>query len=430
MSVQDRVRAILHAQKPRPELPGLTPVRPNHTDAHASAVAGSEALEDVLGGSWRGSAGARSFVVERTFDSALPHGTQRIGTYAENLARGMTSATMLNGGRDVRAPLMFFDLETTGFNGGAGTLAFLVGCGWFDEAGAFHTRQYLLTDREPEMLAALAADFERAATLVSFNGRSFDAPLLEMRCLFHRLAWFAEQLPHLDVLHPSRRFWRRGEMECSLAALERNVLGFNRSSDVLGIDVPARYFRFVRTGDARPLVAVLEHNRRDLLSLAGLTACLLRLATEGHQAAHDAREALALGRLYLQAQLAERACGAFQCALALSRSQTALRIEALRGLAETRRRTRAHAEAAECWRELLDLADCPGPVAHEAARALAIHHEHRMRDLRAAQAFARHGLERSPGASHANALQHRLNRLERKLKVRDAQSEAAPRLAL
>jgi hypothetical protein len=330
----------------------------------------------------------------------------------------------------VPAPLIFFDLETTGFNGGAGTLAFLVGCGWFDQAGAFQTRQFLLTDREPEMLGALAADFARAATLVSFNGRSFDAPLLEMRCLFHRLPWFAEELPHLDVLHPSRRFWRRGEMECSLGVLERTVLGFNRSSDVLGIDVPARYFRFVRTGDARPLAAVLEHNRRDLVSLAGLTACLLHLATEGPRAAHDAREALALGRLYLQARLPEQACEAFQCALSLSRSQTALRVEALRGLAETWRRARAHTEAAGCWQELLDLADCPEHVAHEAARALAIHHEHRVRDLRAAQAFARHGLERSPGASHANALQHRLNRLERKLKVRDAQSEAAPRLAL
>jgi uncharacterized protein YprB with RNaseH-like and TPR domain len=423
------VRAILQGQKLRRGPSGSASPHVDCNDGQTTG-AGSHALEDVLGGDWRGTSGTRAFVVERTFDAALSHGTWRIGEYAERIARGITSAAMLNGGRDAPPPLMFFDLETTGFNGGAGTLAFLVGCGWFDDAGTFCTRQYLLADREPAMLNALAADFEQTGTLVSFNGKSFDAPLLEMRCLFHRLPWFAEETPHVDVLHPSRRFWRHGEMECSLAALERHVLGFNRSSDVMGIDVPARYFRFVRAGDARPLAAVLEHNRRDLLSLAGLTASLLHLATDGHRAAADAREALALGRLYLQAQLTEKACAAFQCALSLSRSRTALRVEALRGLAETRRRTRAHAEAAECWRELLDLAECPGHVAHEAARALAIHHEHRVRDLRAAQAFARYGLERSPGASHTTALQHRLGRLERKLRIQDAQNEAAPRLAL
>ena len=118
---------------------------------------------------------------------------------------------------------MFFDLETTGLSGGAGTLAFLVGCGWFDADGAFVTRQYVLArsgDERP-MLQVLADQFATAGSLVSFNGKSFDAPLLESRFLFHRLEWLGGRLPHLDILHPARRFWRAepvgGEVSsCSL----------------------------------------------------------------------------------------------------------------------------------------------------------------------------------------------------------------------
>ena len=299
----------------------------------------------ILDGEWRGAAGARWFVVERAFQPDSFYGSRTVGELGERISEGMPSARMLNGGRDVRAPLTFFDLETTGLNGGAGTLAFLVGCGWFEGSGTFRTRQYLLLDHEPSMLLALARDVDDVGTLVSFNGKSFDVPLLEMRYLFHRLPWFGDERPHLDVLHPSRRFWRSGEGiegECSLTMLERKVLGVNRTGDVPGFEIPGRYFRFVRTGEVRPLAAVLEHNRRDLLSLAGLTARLLQLAAEGHRVVQDAREALALGRLYARAHLEPQACEAFQWALSLKGSSSSLKVEALRGLAETRRRERHH----------------------------------------------------------------------------------------
>ena len=106
---------------------------------------------------------------------------------------------------------MFFDLETTGLSGGAGTLAFLVACGWFDADGAFVTRQHVLTEfsHERSMLGAMAGDLASAGTLVSFNGKSFDAPVLETRHLFHRLEWMFGAVPHIDVLHPSRNFWGR-----------------------------------------------------------------------------------------------------------------------------------------------------------------------------------------------------------------------------
>src|SRR5262249_28864120 len=141
-----------------------------------------------------------------------------------------------------------------------------------------------VTDERP-LLALVADELDRAGALVSFNGKSFDAPLLETRYLFHRVSTNVRTLPHVDVLHPARRFWKTRSASarayhaadadaCSLASLEKQMLGVRRVGDVPGLEIPRRYFQFIRTGDSRPLAAVLEHNRLDLLTLAALTARL------------------------------------------------------------------------------------------------------------------------------------------------------------
>jgi hypothetical protein len=301
--------------------------------------------------------------------------------------------------------------------------------------GAFVTRQHVLTraaDERPT-LQAVAAELAQAGALVSFNGRSFDAPLLETRFLYHRLPWPGERVPHVDVLHPARRFWRSeppaGEMSsCSLGVLERQVLGAGRAGDVPGYEAPARYFQFVRTGDASPLAGVLAHNRMDLLSLAGLTVRLLTLVARGPAEARDAREALALGRVYERAALPGRAADAYECALGLERVEraVALRIEATRALALLARRSRRYQEAAMRWRELLATPACPPAVAREAAEALAVHHEHRERDLESARAFALRSLDAEIVPARDRAVRHRLARLERKI----SSVQAVPRLQL
>src|SRR5206468_2143283 len=174
----------------------------------------------------------------------------------------------------------------------------------------------------------------RAGALVSFNGKSFDAPLLETRFLFHRLDWIGEQLPHVDVLHPARRFWPGSDprleirdhaagprsASCSLAALERRLIAITRTDDVPGFEVPARFFRFLRTGDAALLVPVLEHNRLDLLAVAALMSRLLHLSQAGARAAASAGEALALGRLYMRGGFEARAREAFTHSIEMSRA--------------------------------------------------------------------------------------------------------------
>jgi uncharacterized protein len=429
-SLGDRIRGIVKAPGPPPAssaAPSSAPPPPRPAAPAPSDVG------RTLGGDWRGGC----LVVERRRPNGTRHGRQTVGAVAEELDRSAAEARLFAAG-EPRPPFVFFDLETTGLNGGAGTHVFLVGCGWFADDGAFLTRQFLLTRpgdqrHERPMLDTVRAELARAGTLVSFNGKSFDAPLLETRYLFHRLEWMGGDLPHLDILHPARRFWglnmarptrelhalpsaREG---CTLGALERKILGAKRIGDVAGFDVPSRYFQFVRTGSSQPLVAVLEHNRQDLLTLAALTVRLLYLSRVGPPAARDAAEALALGRTYARAGHEDRARQALARAIAMSRAPAGafdpVRIEGLRSLALAWRRVRQFDEAAKCWRELLDARGCPPHVAREATEALAIHHEHRTRNLLTARDFALQGLAALSTPVAQEATQHRLARIERKL---------------
>jgi uncharacterized protein YprB with RNaseH-like and TPR domain len=411
VSFADRVRGVIAGPHP-PARPVIDPAPPQPADSHLAC----------LGGEWLGR-DRSCFVVERRRDAHSRHGRESIGHLAERLSRYADEAAMLSGTARARAPFVFFDLETTGLSGGAGTYAFLVGCGWFDD-GTFMTRQFLLTrfaDERP-MLDAVAGELSRAGALVSFNGKSFDVPVLETRYLFHRLAWVAADVPHVDVLHPARRFWRKpasAETNCSLTTLEGAILGARRTGDVPGHEIPERYFRFVRSGDPRPLAAVLEHNRLDLLTLAGLTARLLELLRSGPDAASTAREALALGHLYGRAGIDSRAREAFQRAVGLSRAPGGafdpVKLDALRALALSLRHARAFDEAAACWQQILNVRGCPPVLARDATEALAIHHEHRVRDLTAATGYALRTLEEGGGPARTDAARHRLARLQRKM---------------
>jgi uncharacterized protein len=214
---------------------------------------------------------------------------------------------------------------------------------------------------------------------------------------------------------------------CSLAALEREIVGARRAGDVPGFEIPGRYFQFVRSADAGPLKAVFEHNRLDLLTLASLTARLLHLTRTGPAGARDAREALALGHVYTRAGFEERACAAYRHAIDRCRSPRGaydpIRIHALRMLALAWRRARRYDEAASCWCDLLAIRGCPLQLEREATAALAVHHEHRRRDLTSAKAFALRSLESGTQPAWKDAVHHRLARLDRKMALQSLKFE-------
>jgi uncharacterized protein YprB with RNaseH-like and TPR domain len=415
----DRIRGVVSGGVNR-TAPPIAPAPPaDHEAGHAPPASQTQTPDlSALGGAWQDAV----YVVDREWGPQASHGRERVGELATRLHGAAEDAgSLFASGTRPRVPLVFFDLETTGLSGGAGTHAFLVGCGWFD-ADRFVTRQFLMTrysDERP-MLQTVARELRKAGAIVSFNGKSFDAPVLETRYLFHRLEWFGGGMAHIDVLHPARQFWKRDD--CSLVALEQQLIGHRRIGDVPGFEIPARFFQFVRSGNAAPLAPVLQHNRLDLLSLASLTARLLDLARRGPGAARDTREAVALGRVYARAGADERAWEAFSRAVAICRAPATAydpaKIDALRGLALTCRRIRRYEEAARHWQTLLAIRGCPETLAAEAAEALAIHHEHRLRDFESARSFALRSLEqveRGNRPSRTQAVKHRLGRLDRKL---------------
>ncbi len=315
----------------------------------------------------------------------------------------------LLGGSDGK--LLFLDLETTGLAGGAGTYAFLVGCGWFD-GGIFRLRQFLLADfaAERALLEAVAQLTDYVSCVVTYNGKTFDLPLIETRFALQRIQTPFADLAHVDLLHPARRMWRQDDVECRLTYLEQALCGYEREGDVPGFEIPSRYFRYVRSGDARPLQAVLEHNRLDIVSLAMLTARASQLLEEGPSAATTPREAFGIGCLYERVGLLDEALASFR------RSRI---VEGVRASAILLRRLRRYEEAAAAWRELLAARSCPPGYVREATEALAVHHEHRARDLEAARTFALQALRLPATAARQDAVKYRLARLDRKLGSRD-----------
>ncbi|HWK11113.1 MAG TPA: ribonuclease H-like domain-containing protein [Vicinamibacterales bacterium] len=384
----------------------------------------------------------RAVIVDRRYESDRFHGTRRVGDC--DVADGDTLRLLdpalpprleqpCEGSTD-DARTIFVDLETTGLSGGAGTMAFLVGCGWFD-MGAFQVRQFLLTSYASEraLLDAVATCFDAASLLVTYNGKTFDVPVMETRWMFHRMRMPLESVRHFDMLHPARRLWRArdtaGPSEesagCRLSTLERELCGVRRVGDVPGLEIPGRYFQFLRTGDARPLEPVLEHNRLDLISLAAVTAHAVQLVEEGTACCRDATETLALGRVYERAGCTDRALEAYRRAATSGDASVDVIAEATYRLAIRLRRDRRFADAAECWRRLLDLkqgrtgrrSTLLGPLRQVAVEALAIHHEHRERDYAGARELALQLLDDADGVSRVkpDITRRRLARLDRKL---------------
>lgn len=167
---------------------------------------------------------------------------------------------------------LVLDLETGGL---AGTPVFLIGAIVLDGEGALRVQQWMARDyaEEASILRALAERATRAATWVTFNGKTFDVPFLLDRALVHRVPLPAPT-EHVDLLPRARRRWGKRFSDCRLTTLERGVLGRTRLGDVPGRDVPDLFHHFIRTGNARPLRAVLEHNRQDLLACLELLGLL------------------------------------------------------------------------------------------------------------------------------------------------------------
>src|SRR5467141_2475686 len=254
---------------------------------------------------------------------------------------------------------LFLDTETTGLAGGTGTYAFLIGLAWWD-AGGLQSEQFLMRDftEEYSILHELAERAAERPVLVTFNGKSFDWPLLENRFTMTRSIAVPKLAAHLDLLHPARALWKLRLGSVRLVELERHVLdasrlGWNREDDVASALIPQFYFDYLRGGPVEPLAGVVRHNQMDLRGLAALFGKINDLLS-GTPAAAGEIESLdlfGLSRFLQRRGEDDRAHSA--CAQALSIGRTAeFRPRARRELALMAKRRGQHADAAAIWLEI------------------------------------------------------------------------------
>lgn len=244
--------------------------------------------------------------------------------------------------------LLFLDTETTGLSGGAGTVAFEIGLGFIDHRGMV-IRQYVMRDYSEEgaMLEEIAALFRRFDTVVSFNGKTFDLPLLESRMVMNRIRMPVTQMPHLDLLHAARRVYKMRLKRCSLSALEEAVLGHCRQDDLPGAQVPQRYFDYIRTKEFSLLEDVLRHNFDDVKSLAQLTAHLCAVFRKPESLAH-AQDLLGVGKTLMRSGRTQRARACFRI---LGRST--LSAQAHMHLAVSYKKEKEWEEAVTTWQNMI-----------------------------------------------------------------------------
>ncbi|MEX2161798.1 MAG: ribonuclease H-like domain-containing protein [Anaerolineales bacterium] len=376
-------------------------------------------IQDVVGGRTQETEFGEAFLVERFLPSDELHGAAplRFPVAREKLAAWAldTRVALLDPERFV-----FLDTETTGV-WGSGTMAFLVGIGRF-EAGGFRQSQYFLREpiEERAMLEALNHYIGADDALVTFNGKSFDIPLLRSRYLTNAAPHPFGSLPHVDLLHLARRLWRELLPSRALGDLEVSWLGVQRTQeDIPGWMIPQMYIDYLHTGDARPLSGVFYHNSMDVLSLAALLEHLaLKLASPLEVAEHHS-ERYAIGRLYADTGFAEEAIHVFQSTLSMKLPDDS-RYRLVENLACLFRRRGDYEAALQLWEQ----AAADGYVyAHV---EIAKYYEHRAADYSVAIRYTQKaiGLIEKRKVSEWERqhwqplLAHRLTRLERKLSQR------------
>jgi uncharacterized protein YprB with RNaseH-like and TPR domain len=414
LSIKERLERLVAVAQSRPAR-ALAPERPA---ARREAVSLDCALRD--GREIRNDLGS-FFCLDRYFPLEHRHGRIELDRLLRIpresfsvLARGSDGAEI-----DLERAL-FLDTETTGLAGGSGTYAFLIGLG-FVEDGAFVLRQLFMRDyrEEAAMLRAFHEIASRFELLVSYNGKSFDVPLLETRFVLTRQRVTLEEKLHFDLLHPARSLWKARFESCRLSELEQWLLGIEREQDVPGHLIPDIYFRFVRTGDAAQLPYVFEHNAQDILSLAALTVSASDMLDEENLPENPIDD-FSLGRLFERVSNEERSILHYGRAVEAG-LEGAARRRSLRGLAELHKRRGEVERARELWEELSREDGLESVLAlHE----LAMHFEHRVRDYGSALAMCESAIERLEGGFELppgfrerwrEAFDHRRKRLTRRM---------------
>lgn len=304
--------------------------------------------------------------------------------------------------------ILFLDTETTGLAGGTGVVAFLVGLGWY-EGDVFVMEQYFMEDydREEDMLERVCARVRSHRVLASFNGKTFDVPLLESRAIMHRKRLGADGLPHLDLLHACRRLLHRRLERCNFSGIEEALLDFTRVGDVPGSMIPDLYFAYLKNRDMTAMEQVMEHNRMDVVHMPRMLECLCSMLRRP-ECLEFVEDTLSCGILFERNGDLPRACACYE---AIAGCNT----EAITRLSMIKKRAGDYDGAMELWRDMVRRR-VGGAFAYvEAAKAYEHYYKDPGKALHATEVCMRR--LREMGILHGDTmaeLEHRRARLLRK----------------
>jgi len=380
-------------------------------------------IDSVVAGTFHPTHRGDVFIVEQTYMPDYRHG---ISPILPSFPLTLISQ-WANDARLANIPLSafaFLDTETSGLSGGTGTYAFVVGIARFVD-DQFSLRQFFMRDpaEEPAMLEAIAQFLAPAQTLVTFNGKAFDAPLLATRYRLHHIPVPYKDYSHLDLLPLARRLWRDRLASRALKYLEQHILGLTRSvEEVQGYEIPWLYFDYLRTGDARPLAGVFYHNAMDVVAMAALLAYVNEMMQNPYEGrVEHGLDFIALGKLFEDLGHWEEAARLFEHGLELDPSAGRGLTEADFGLAVKRlsilqKKRGDFNEAVRLW----EAAAANGHI--YAHIEMAKYYEHKCRDVKTALKWTRSALEHVECAElpayvrkhWLEEIAHRLARLERK----------------
>ena len=321
---------------------------------------------------------------------------------------------------------LFIDLETTGLSGGTGVIPFNIGLGYYRENN-FWVGQYFLGElaEEERMLQELNKfisdmDFQ---SVVTYNGKVFDLPLLETRCILHRLPFCLSNLPHLDFLFAARSLWQHKYDNCRLSYLAKEVLVTGRDDDIPSSEIPWRYFQYIQTGNYDLIEPILYHNAEDILSLLGvviLGANIFSEDPEGHPV--DAMDLYGAGKVMEKVGKSEKALEFFNRALNGNLSEK-VKLSTRRKLASRYKSSQEWEKALALWQEMA-YSELPSSDLLYALRELSMFYEHREQKYLEAQKYAEEGfvLARGFSSHYEKDFTHRRERIKDKIRKTDSES--------
>jgi uncharacterized protein YprB with RNaseH-like and TPR domain len=365
-------------------------------------------VEELLSGEVIATPHGKHFETEKLYPAPERHGSYEI---ADLIGLRPDLLDALSDGAISDVPptrWAFLDTETTGLAGGSGTYAFLIGVGSIDDEG-FRVRQFFMRDyaEEKSVLHSLAEYLARFDVLITYNGRSYDQPLLETRYTMCRTRHPFSRMEHLDLLYGARRLFKLRLESCRLVNLENQILGVERTGDIPGEMIPYVFFEYLRTKRAQRLLPVFHHNALDIVSLACLTGIIPDAFRDpANMPARHGMDLLGLARwLQLSGRLEE--------ALSLMRRAVEMGLpdaQLFRALFEAggieKKLGQEHASIAT----FTDLSLSPNPYRVKAYEELAKHYEHRERNF----AMAIECVRAARNVQDSAALSSRQVRLEKK----------------